>query len=91
MERSAAETLALKALVFLAGEDEALVRFLALSGLAPQQLRQRAGDPLLLAAVLDFVLGDDKLLFTFAQSEAVDPKLVHDARRALPGGVAPEM
>jgi hypothetical protein len=90
MDRSAAETLALKVLAFLAGESEALARFLALSGLPPEELRQRAGEPLLLAAVLDFVLGDDKLLLAFAEGEGVDAKLVHAARRALPGA-APEL
>jgi len=89
MQSSAAETLALNALVFLAGEEEALGRFLEVSGLYPQDLRERLDDPVLLAAVLDFVLGEDKLLLAFAQSEAVDPKVVHAARRALPGA-APE-
>ena len=89
MQRTAAETLALKALAFLAGEEETLGRFLDVSGLYPQNLRERLDDPALLAAVLDFVLGEDKLLLAFAQSEAVDPKLVHAARRALPGP-APE-
>ena len=80
----------MKVLTFLAGESDELGRFLALSGLAPEELRERAGDPLLLAAVLDFVLADDKLLLAFAAGEGVDAKLVHTARRALPGA-APEM
>ena len=89
MQSSAAETLALNALAFLAGDGENLGRFLEVSGLYPQDLRERLNDPALLAAVLDFVLGEDKLLLAFAQSEAVDIKLVHAARRALPGA-APE-
>jgi hypothetical protein len=89
MQSSAAETLALKVLAFLAGNGEALGRFLGLSGINPQDLRERADDPLVLAAVLDFLLGDDKLLLEFAQDEGVDTKIVHAARRALPGA-APE-
>ena len=85
MQRFTAETLALKALAFLVGHDEALGRFLTLSGIHLQELRERADDPLLLAAVLDFVLGEDRLLLEFAEAEAVDPKRVHEARRALPG------
>jgi len=81
--------LALKVLAFLAGEDEALGRFLNLSGIHPQDLRERVSDPLLLAAVLDFLLADDPLLTAFAQGEGIDPKVVHQARRALPGP-APE-
>ena len=90
MRSSEAETLALKVLAFLAGEDEALGRFLTLSGIHPQDLRERAADPLLLAAVLDFLLGDDELLTAFAQREGLDSKVVHQARRALPGA-APEV
>ena len=90
MQRTAAETLALKALAFLAGDSEHLGRFLALSGLHLEDLRERVDDPLLLAAVLDFLLGDDKRLSAFAESEGMETKIVHAARRALPGG-APEM
>ncbi len=80
----------MKGLAFLAGDGETLERFLEISGLNPEDLRERADDPLLLAAVLDFVLGDDKLLLAFAEEEAVDPKVVHAARRALPGA-APDL
>ena len=90
MQRSTAETLALKGLAFLAGDGETLERFLEISGLNPEELRERADDPLLLAAVLDFVLGDDKLLLAFAEGEAVDPQAIQAARRALPGA-APDL
>ena len=58
MHRSEAETLALKVLAFLARDADALARFLALSGLELEDLRARAADPELLAAVVDFVLAD---------------------------------
>jgi hypothetical protein len=90
MRSSEAETLALKVLGFLAREDTALDRFLTLSGIHPRELRARADDPLLLAAVVDFLLGDDALVTAFAQEEGLDPKMVHQARRALPGA-APEV
>ena len=82
--------MALKVLGFLAREDAALDRFLALSGIHPQELRERADDPFLLAAVVDFLLADDALLTGFAEEEGLDPKNVHQARRALPGA-APEV
>ena len=85
MQSSAAEILALKALAFLASESDALTGFLTLSGLEPHDLRTRAGDPQLLAAVLDFILQADELALRFAQGEGFDPKLIHEARRALPG------
>jgi hypothetical protein len=89
MQRSAAETLALKVLGFLAQDDQALERFLTLSGLSLTDLRERADDPLLLAAVLDFLLADDKLLVAFTEDVGMDPRAIHGARRALPGA-APE-
>jgi hypothetical protein len=87
MQRSDAETLALKALAFLAREADALLRFLTLSGLGIGDLRARAGDPELLAAVIDFLLADDALLTSFAESEGIDSNVVHAARRALPGAI----
>ena len=80
----------MKALAFFAGDGENLGRFLALSGLHLEDLRERVEDPLLLAGVLDFLLGDDKLLEAFAESEGMETKIVHAARRALPGA-APEV
>jgi hypothetical protein len=80
------EVVALAALGFLAGEPERLVRFLALSGMTPQDLRERAADPVLLAAVLDHLMADESLLFEFAEAEELHPAEVAAARRKLPGG-----
>ena len=89
MHCSAAETLALKGLGHLAADGEALMRFLRISGLEIADLRGRAEDPELLAAVLDFLLSDDKLCESFLTAEQIQPQELHAARRALPG-VAPE-
>lgn len=80
-----AEILALKALTFLAQSPEDLDRFLALSGVQPADLRARASDPEILAAVLDFLLTDDGRITGFCEQEAIDPKELQAARRALPG------
>ena len=85
MQPSAAQTLALKALTHLAGDEENLLRFLRISGLEPDDLKQRAGDPELLAAVIDFLLSDEALCTGFLAAESIDSKLLHAARRALPG------
>ena len=82
------EVIGLAALGFLAGEPDRLMRFLSLTGLALEDLRERAGEPRLLAAVLDHLLGDESLLFLFAESEALHPADVAAARRRLPGGDA---
>jgi hypothetical protein len=85
MDPSAAETLALKALAHFAADTDALLRFLSLSGLDLQDLRKRAADPELLAAVIDFLLADEKLCAAFVEDENIQPQLLHAARRALPG------
>ena len=85
MRYSAAQTLALKALAHLAGDTENLLRFLKISGLEPDDLRERAGDPELLAAVIDFLLSEERLCTGFLAAENIDPKMLHAARRALPG------
>jgi hypothetical protein len=64
-------------------------RFLNVTGVAADELRARAGEPEFLAAVMDFLLGDDKLLMGFCDAEGLDPKDVHVARRALPGAHEP--
>ena len=89
MHRAAAETLALKGLGHLAADGEALLRFLRFSGLEVADLRERAADPELLAAVVDFILTDEKLCESFLTAEQIQPHELHAARRALPG-VAPE-
>ncbi len=85
MQASAAQTLALNALTHIACDGDILVRFLRVSGLEPDDLRQRAGDPELLAAVIDFLLSDENLCTGFLAAEGIDAKMLHAARRALPG------
>ena len=89
MRPSEAETLALEALGYLAGDGDALVRFLTVSGLELDDLRSRAGSLDLLAGVLDFLLSDDALLGGFCEAHRASASMVHAARRALPGA-APE-
>jgi len=80
-----AETLALKALAFLAQSEEDVGRFVTLSGITGSDLRARAGDPEILAAVLDFILTDDGRIAAFCGDAGIDPRELHAARRALPG------
>lgn len=85
MNSTEAETLALKALAFLAHSPEDIDRFVALSGVAPADLRARADEPEILAAVLDFLLTDDTRVTGFCEEAGIDPRELHAARRALPG------
>lgn len=85
MNSTEAETLALKALAFLAHSPEDIDQFVALSGVAPADLRARADEPEILAAVLDFLLTDDTRVTGFCEEAGIDPRELHAARRALPG------
>jgi hypothetical protein len=83
--REAAELLAVEALAYLAGEPERLGRFLALTGILPDTIRAAARDPGFLAAVLDHIAGDERLLVAFAGERGCDPAEVARARKALSG------
>jgi Protein of unknown function (DUF3572) len=82
------ETVAISALGFLAGDPTRLSRFLALSGLGPHNLRAAAADPGFLAAVLDYIAGDESLLMAFAEQEGTSPAEFARARDSL-GGARP--
>ena len=79
------EILALQALAFLAADEDRLTRFLGLTGITPETLRQIAHDPAGLGAVLDYLLGWEPLLLEFAGEIAVKPEAIAMARRKLPG------
>ena len=87
-ERENAETLALRALAWLAGNDELLPVFLGASGAGLDDLKARAGDPVFLGAVLDFLLMDDRWIVAFCDAEGLGYDAPQRARYALPGGAA---
>ncbi len=74
---------AISALGYLAGHPGRLDRFLALSGLGPHNLRAAAADPAFLISVLDYVVGDERLLVAFAADQGWRPEEVVRARDAL--------
>jgi hypothetical protein len=85
-----ADEIAILALGLLAADPEQAAAFLAASGAAPADLRQRATEPLFLGFVLDFVMADDALARRFCESEGLSAEQLHRARAALPGGAAPD-
>jgi len=84
--REEAETIALTALGWLAGNTELAPAFLSASGLAPDELATRAGDPELLVAVLDFLLMDDEWVRAFCDTARLPYDRLLVARSLLPGG-----
>ena len=78
-----AEILALKGLDFLAQEPDRLGRFVALTGIGPDQLRSEAGTPIVLAAVLEHLLADESSLLVFCSLNEVAPEEIAPAQRTL--------
>ena len=83
--RELAETVAIQALSFIAEEPERLDRFLALTGIEAQSLRDAAREPNFLLGVLDHLAGDDRLLRDFATQRELPPEVVTSARDLLAG------
>lgn len=88
LTRDEAETLAIGGLQFLAANEEHLTRFMALTGIAPEELRDAAMSDDFLSGVLDYFMGDEATLLAFAASRGIDPAQVGAARALLSGGDA---
>ncbi len=83
---ASAEMIGIKAIGFLVSSEDDLTRFMGSSGLAPDELRDRAEEPEILVAVLDHILGEDALLTAFCEAEGLTPRMVHIAQHELSGG-----
>ena len=82
---AAAEVIALKALAFLASDEQRLTHFLDVTGLSLAAIRSLAADPAFLAGVFDHLRADQTLLFQFSEAEGLPPDAIDKARRSLPG------
>jgi hypothetical protein len=85
INRDDAETIALRAVAYLADDPQLLSRFLALTGTDAGQLRTQVNAPDFQVAVLDYMLGDESLLLTFCQESGIDPVVVAPAHALLSG------
>jgi Protein of unknown function (DUF3572) len=85
INRKIAETLAIQALGFMAGDPERLGVFLAATGIGPEMIRTAAAEPSFLAGVLDHVCGDEALLIAVADHAGVTPQDVEHAQAVLSG------
>jgi hypothetical protein len=79
-----AQTIALRAIAFIAADDELLSRFVALTGCGMDIIRERIGDPAFLGGVLDFILGDEPSLLAFVETAELTPETPMAARHKLP-------
>jgi hypothetical protein len=83
---ASAEIIGLKALEWLANEDDLLMTFLSSSGADIADVKAGAKDPAFLGSVLDFILMDDEWVKGFCNTESMDFNMPYMARQALPGG-----
>jgi len=75
--------LALRALAATLADQRLATRFLSLSGIHPPDLRHRAADPDVLAALLKFLEAHEPDLVAIAEEVGVKPEALVAARREL--------
>jgi hypothetical protein len=77
------EALALSALGWVLADDARAQRLLALTGLTPEDLRERLAAPSVQAAILGFLEAHEPDLVSCADALGVAPGQLVDARREL--------
>lgn len=77
--------IALAALAATLGDDRRARRFIDLTGIGTDELRQRADEPTLLAALLRFLEAHEPDLVSVAVQLGVKPEDLVQARRQLQG------
>ena len=78
-----AAALALRALAATLSDERLAQRFLSLSGIDPPELRQRAAEPAVLAALLRFLEQHEPDLLSVAEAIEVKPSALVAARQEL--------
>lgn len=86
MNETMAQTVAVQALGWLAGDDELWDVFLGSTGAQIDEVKQGAQDPVFLGSVLDFVMMDDAWVIRACQAISVPNETLMQARQNLPGG-----
>jgi Protein of unknown function (DUF3572) len=78
-----AQAIALSALAWTLGDDARASRFLALTGIDPDNLRERLGDPAMLDAALAFLEAHQPDLIACAAALGTKPETLIAARERL--------
>ena len=89
MEIDDAKGFAIKALLWLAKDNQNLEAFLMSSGANANDLRIRSKDPEFLSFILDFFMTSDKLVVSLSQDLNISPEEIQIARSVLSGGDLP--
>jgi len=77
------QMIAIKGLQYLAGDEEQLGRFLALTGCDPTDLRNNAESPEFLAGILEFFMGNEPTLLAFCSQYSINPEDISMAHHVL--------
>lgn len=83
LTKQEAELIGIAGLSYLAADPERLGRFLAVTGLGPENVRTAARDPGFLPALLDYLLANEADLVAFAQEMNLRPEKIGAARDVL--------
>ncbi len=86
ISKGAAETIAINALQYLAGDEEQLRCFLTLTGCNIADLRSNASSSEFQAALLDFFLSNEPTLLAFCAQYSIDPEHIATSQQILGGG-----
>ena len=86
MSQESAEVVGLKALTWMAGNEDLLPVFLGSTGASETDLRSGATDSAFLGALLDFIMMDDTWVTSFCDAEGLSYDQPMTARMSLPGG-----
>lgn len=86
MNEAMAQTVAVQALGWLAGDDELWDVFLGSTGAQIDEVKKAAQDPEFLGSVLDFVMMDDAWVIRACEAISVPNETLMQARQNLPGG-----
>jgi hypothetical protein len=79
------EIIPIRILSFLAEDHDRLGRFLAITGLEGQDIRNAAAQPGFFLAVVDYVMQDEAALQVFCANEGLNPSLIAKVRQRLAG------
>ncbi|HZP69154.1 MAG TPA: DUF3572 domain-containing protein [Pseudolabrys sp.] len=83
--RKEAEALAIQALTFIANDGERLGRFLAVTGIGPNEIRAAAREPGFLGGILEYLASDERLIADFVAESGLDPADIDRGRALLAG------
>jgi hypothetical protein len=85
LNRDEAETIAIRALGFMAEDEDRIGAFMADTGISPDDLRDQAASSPILAAVLDYLTRDESSLLMFAANADIPPEHITPALMLLNG------